>query len=835
MRKIQKKQTKVKLLIAVILLVFMFSIVKVGISLASIDTFTITSVDVLDKASTADINNFSFEKNKIIKDITFHHVGDYVTYKIKVKNNEETNYTIKSVSDDNESKYISYVYDSYEGTKLNSNDEVTFEITEKYIKEVGDVTNRNQNFSVNITFTLEDEQGNVIETGLPINTSSNPQTGDNIRIYISTAIASFLLLIFVYKKRTISGKHYEKHSKKGLKLFSIFVIGILIFPSISKAVNNFEMVIKFENNILLKDRLTFSYTVGDEEITENINYNEKVTNLDEPEKEGYEFTGWKKEDGTKFNPEEPIIDDTKIVADFKPITYTISYELNGGQVENENSTTYTVESDDILLNKPTKEGYTFTGWTGTGLQEKTKEVTIPKGSTENKEYTANYDANTYEIVFDGNTGSGSMTNQEMKYDVALSLKPNEFTKTGYTFKEWNTRDDGTGISYLDGKEVKNLAPNGEVTLYAIWNINNYTVTFMHNGNEYDKQTVRYNEQATEPTAPQVDNVEFLGWYLVNSLYDFSSKVTANIELITRFYEYPTVSLSLDDTYIQGKNVTLNATYTVDSNYGLKSLIYYYYKNGTKTVITNLNSLLVGDYTIYAELTDNRENTVTSSDTTRIVQTLYNVASVGDYVQYNPTSTYYTSTTYDGITGSINPSTTTSWRVLSKNSDGTIDIIPTTIAGKLNYGGDVHQAAGSSSDVDNIVYAEYENSLQLLANSFINSTFATSARAVTENDFTKIKNTGLVISDNYAINKKDYTSRSWTGNGEGGANWNYYIYYANVGEIKQFETWYKYAGTGGQSSTAYEMELGVRPIVRLKAGVLEGSGNGANGNPWTLTQ
>ena len=39
----------------------------------------------------------------------------------------------------------------------------------------------------------------------------------------------------------------------------------------------------------------------------------------------------------------------------------------------------------------------------------------------------------------------------------------------------------------------------------------------------------------------------------------------------------------------------------------------------------------------------------------------------------------------------------------------------------------------------------------------------------------------------------------------------------------------------KSSTVYAMELGVRPIVRLKAGVLEGSGNGANGNPWTLTQ
>ena len=56
-----------------------------------------------------------------------------------------------------------------------------------------------------------------------------------------------------------------------------------------------------------------------------------------------------------------------------------------------NPKTYTIVSDDIVLNNPTKKGYIFKGWTGTGLTEATMTVTIPKGSTGDREYTANWE------------------------------------------------------------------------------------------------------------------------------------------------------------------------------------------------------------------------------------------------------------------------------------------------------------------------------------------------------------------------------------------------------------------------------------------------------------
>ena len=53
-------------------------------------------------------------------------------------------------------------------------------------------------------------------------------------------------------------------------------------------------------------------------------------------------------------------------------------------------------------------------------------------------------------------------------------------------------------------------------------------------------------------------------------------------------------------------------------------------------------------------------------------------------------------------------------------------------------------------------------------------------------------------------------------------------------MEKFKVWDKYAGTGGQSSSGYSMELGVRPIVRLKIGIYKNGGSGTSSNPWKIT-
>ena len=75
-----------------------------------------------------------------------------------------------------------------------------------------------------------------------------------------------------------------------------------------------------------------------------------------------------------------------VTVELTPITYSIMYDLDGGTADN--PTAYTIESDTFTLTNPTRDGYTFTGWTGTGLDGATMTVTIPQGSTGNREYTA---------------------------------------------------------------------------------------------------------------------------------------------------------------------------------------------------------------------------------------------------------------------------------------------------------------------------------------------------------------------------------------------------------------------------------------------------------------
>ena len=61
---------------------------------------------------------------------------------------------------------------------------------------------------------------------------------------------------------------------------------------------------------------------------------------------------------------------------------TITYELNGGENDATNPATYTVESGDITLADPTRDGYTFLGWTPTGF--------IASGSTGDKSFEATW-------------------------------------------------------------------------------------------------------------------------------------------------------------------------------------------------------------------------------------------------------------------------------------------------------------------------------------------------------------------------------------------------------------------------------------------------------------
>ena len=111
-------------------------------------------------------------------------------------------------------------------------------------------------------------------------------------------------------------------------------------------------------------------------------------------REGYTFAGWYDNEVLTGNPIMEISTDETgnrtYWAKWTINQYTITYDLDGGTAEG-NPDTYTVETETFTLKNPTRPGYIFSGWSGTGLTgEDNLTVTIPKGSTGNRTYTAHW-------------------------------------------------------------------------------------------------------------------------------------------------------------------------------------------------------------------------------------------------------------------------------------------------------------------------------------------------------------------------------------------------------------------------------------------------------------
>ena len=124
---------------------------------------------------------------------------------------------------------------------------------------------------------------------------------------------------------------------------------------------------------------------------------------DSPEK-GWQFKGWTTTDEiqlaeitTFVMPENAV----EITAEYELVTYRIWYELGDGIAVSKNPASYTI-NDEIVLQQPEKEGYIFVGWTYDGQTTPKLNVTIPKGTTGNKVYTANWVEKQYTLTMDKN-------------------------------------------------------------------------------------------------------------------------------------------------------------------------------------------------------------------------------------------------------------------------------------------------------------------------------------------------------------------------------------------------------------------------------------------------
>lgn len=134
----------------------------------------------------------------------------------------------------------------------------------------------------------------------------------------------------------------------------------------------------------------------------------------------------------------------------------------------------------LNFNVAISTGYHWGSWSGTfSTTTQSYNYTI-NGAVD---VTATAVANSYTIKYNANGGSGSMSDTGATYNSAVTLRTNTFTRSHYTFKNWNTKADGSGTSYSNGASVSNLTSTngGTVTLYAQWTGVTYTVSYNANG------------------------------------------------------------------------------------------------------------------------------------------------------------------------------------------------------------------------------------------------------------------------------------------------------------------------------------------------------------------
>ncbi len=152
------------------------------------------------------------------------------------------------------------------------------------------------------------------------------------------------------------------------------------------------------------------------------------------------------------------------------VTYSITYDLGGGQKTLDNPTSYTEETESFTLNNPTKEGYTFTGWSGTDLTGDTnKEVNIVKGSTGDRIYIAHFVEN-YNITYDLADGSlpQGTTNPATYSVLSDTITLNNPTRKNYVFLGWT----GTGIEEGTASETVKIyqGTTGARSYVASWTL-----------------------------------------------------------------------------------------------------------------------------------------------------------------------------------------------------------------------------------------------------------------------------------------------------------------------------------------------------------------------------
>lgn len=244
-----------------------------------------------------------------------------------------------------------------------------------------------------------------------------------------------------------------------------------------------------------------------------------------PVRPGYTFLGWNTAEngsGTSYSPGSSLSmgsANVSLYAQWKINSYTLTLNENSGANTKSNSLVREFGSSYLipaLSAEQLRPGYTFLGWNsaanGSGQNY------LPAASfkfTSDTTLYAQWKINNYSLRYDGNGQQvgrlPANTNQEFGSSLKVQAPSKIFTRKGYTFNNWNSSPDGTGVSYAPGAVI--TQPATDLTLYANWLANTYQVRFLSSSKEAipNGQFTTGGRILSAPTPAARAGYTFKGW------------------------------------------------------------------------------------------------------------------------------------------------------------------------------------------------------------------------------------------------------------------------------------------------------------------------------------
>ena len=208
-----------------------------------------------------------------------------------------------------------------------------------------------------------------------------------------------------------------------------------------------------------------------------------------PSRPGYTLAGWSTSPSAtspQYSPTQPVsklgTSENQVITLYAVWTvdnYTVTFDSTGGS--GVPSITRQYGKTLGTLPTPTKIGYTFKGWfTEPSGGTQVNASTVVKG---NVTYYAQWTPIKYYLKLVNNDGTATNRNIQLEYGTGYSLSNYQPARSGYTLAGWSTSSTATSPQYSSTQTVTNLTsnPNQTVTLYAVWRVRTYTISFNSSG------------------------------------------------------------------------------------------------------------------------------------------------------------------------------------------------------------------------------------------------------------------------------------------------------------------------------------------------------------------